>query len=183
MIPVVVLCASLLQLLLAGTFLVIPVIGRRRGPDAQRAAEAEVARQGIPGDVLARHRIDFGASRASVVLAMSIGVCLMALALLNLSGSGTGRLLSWIFQAIVFVLGCVIMPGEVFTTRYLKAAARKSDDPSLRGLDVGAFVDAAAKAYPSWFRGVIAARLALTTAGSLLVIGLLATPAAGGYFA
>ncbi|WP_326626697.1 hypothetical protein OIE67_29985 [Nonomuraea fuscirosea] len=64
---------------------------------------------------------------------MSIGVCLAALALLNLSGSGTGRILSWIFQAVIFVLGCVIMPGEVFTTRYIKAAFHKSDDPSLRG--------------------------------------------------
>ncbi|TMR21338.1 hypothetical protein ETD86_15680 [Nonomuraea turkmeniaca] len=183
MIPIAVLSASLLQLLLAGTFFVIPVVGRRLGPAAQRAAEAEVARQGIPGAVLARHRIDFGASQASVVLAMSIGVCLVALALLNLSGSGTGRILSWIFQAVVFVLGCVIMPGEVFTTRYLQAAARKSDDPSLRGLDVEAFVEAAVKAYPSWFRGVIAARLVLATAGSLLVIGLLAMPAVSGYFA
>ncbi|MEW9555417.1 hypothetical protein [Nonomuraea sp. NPDC050783] len=108
---------------------------------------------------------------------MSIGVCLVALAVLNPGGSGTGPILSWIFQAIVLVLGCVIMPGEVFTTRYIRAAVRKSDDPSLRGLDAGAFVDAAAKAYPSWFRGVIAARLVLATAGSLLVIGLLAMPA------
>ncbi|MEV0829915.1 hypothetical protein [Nonomuraea rubra] len=183
MIPVTVLFASILQLLLAGTFFVIPVVGRRRGPAAQRAAESEVAGQGLPGAVLARHRIDFGASRASVVLAMSIGVCLAALALLNLSGSGTGRILSWIFQAVVLVLGCVIMPGEVFTTRYIKAAVRKSDDPDLRRLDVGAFVEAAVKVYPSWFRGVIAARLVLATAGSLLVIIMLAMPAAGEYFA
>ncbi|MGR6917952.1 hypothetical protein ACU635_27235 [[Actinomadura] parvosata] len=181
--PVAVLCASILQLLLAGTFFVIPVVGRRRGPDAQRAAETEAARQGIPGAVLARHRIDFGASRASVVVAMSIGGCLVALALLNLNGSGTGRILSWIFQAVVFVLGCVIMPGEVFTTRHIKAAARKSDDPDLRGLDVEAFVEAATKAYPSWLPGVIAARFVLATAGSLLVIILLAMPAASDYFA
>ncbi|TYB57477.1 hypothetical protein FXF51_40640 [Nonomuraea sp. PA05] len=183
MTPVVVLCASLLQFLLAGTFFVIPAVGRRRGPVAQRAAEDEVARQEISAAVLARHRIDFGASRASVVLAMSIGACLVVLALLDLSGSGTVRILSWMFQGVVFVLGCVIMPGEVFTTRYLKAVARKSDDPSLRSLDVEAFVDAAAKAYPSWFRGVIAARLVLATAGSLVVISLLAMPAASDYFA
>ncbi|MEU8403597.1 hypothetical protein AB0C28_51205 [Nonomuraea sp. NPDC048892] len=183
MMPIAVLSAAILQLLLAGTFFVIPVVGRRLGPDAQRAAEADIARQGLPAALLARHRIDFGASRASVVLAMSIGVCLAALALLNLSGSGTGRILSWIFQAVIFVLGCVIMPGEVFTTRYIKAAFHKSDDPGLRGLDVEAFVDAAAGAYPSWFRGVIAARLVLATVGSLLVIVALALPAVSGYFA
>lgn len=74
------------------------------------------------------------------------------------------------------MLGCVIMPGEVFTTRYLEAAARKSDDPELRGLDVQAVVDAAVGAFPTWFRPVITARFVLATLGSLAVVILLALP-------
>lgn len=178
--PIAVLSASILQLLLAGTFFLIPVVGRRHGPAAQTAAETEVARQGLPPALLARHRIDFGASRASVVIAMSIGLCLIALAWLNLSGIDTGRILSWIFQAVVFVLGCLIMPGEVFTTRFLEASARKSGDLELRGLNVKALVDAAVVAYPPWFRTVVATRLVLATLGSLAVIILLAMPSANG---
>ncbi|UBU08703.1 hypothetical protein [Nonomuraea gerenzanensis] len=176
MMSAAVVSASVLQLLLAATFFLIPVVGRGRGPAAQAAAGAEVARQGLAAGLLARHRIDFGASRASVVVAMSIGGCLVVLAVLNLAGSDTGRVLTWIFQGIVFVLGCVIMPGEVFTTRYLEAAARRSGDPELRALDVAALVGAAAREYPGWFRAVVAARFALATLGSLAVIALLVLP-------
>jgi hypothetical protein len=52
----------------------------------------------------------------------------------------------------------------------------------LRGIDVKAFVDAARGAYPGWFGFVVAARLALATVGSLLVIVLLAVPQASAYF-
>jgi hypothetical protein len=180
--PLVVVLASLLQFLLAATFLILPAVGRLRGPDAQRAAEADVARQDFPVAVLAQRRIDFGASRASVVLAVAIGLCFATLGALDLAGSEVGRTLSWICQPIILVLGAVIMPGEVFTVRYVESAFEKSGDPALRGIDVKAFVDAARGAYPGWFGFVVAARLALATVGSLLVIVLLAVPQASAYF-
>lgn len=172
--PFVVIAASILQFVLAATFVVIPVVGALYGSGAQLAAETEVVRQGFPGALLAERGINFGTGRASFVVAVAIGLCLATLASLNLAGNGAGQLLSWIFQPIVFILGCVIMPGEVFVARFIKSAFAKFDDPALRNLEVTAFVDAALTAVPAWYRYVIALRFALATAGSVLVIILLA---------
>ncbi|MFL6122219.1 hypothetical protein [Actinophytocola sp.] len=177
--PLVVLVVALVQFLLAVTFVVMPVVGMRHGAAAQQAAEADVARQGFPVAVLAERRIDFGASRGSVVVAVAIGVCLAVLAVLNLAGSDLGRVLTWVLQPILFVAGLVIMPGEVFTARYVGAAFQKA---GLRDIDVRAFVDAASAAYPSWTRPVILTRFLLTMVGSILVVILLALPAADAYY-
>ncbi|MEV0317064.1 hypothetical protein ACIBKX_31460 [Streptomyces sp. NPDC050658] len=107
----------------------------------------------------------------------------MVLAALGLSGSGTGRLLSWIVQSVVFVLGCLIMPSEVFLVRGIRSAFGKADDPALRSIDVAAFVDAAVRTQPAWTRPVIAVRFGLATVGSLLIVVLLAVPSANSYFA
>lgn len=171
--PFAVLVVALLQVLLAATFVVLPIVGVRYGPAAQEAAEADVARQGFAVGVLAERGVNFGASRGSVVVAVAIGACLAALAVLNLAGSDLGRLLTWILQPILFVAGVFIMPGEVFTARYVGAAFRKA---GVRDLDVAAFVDAAGSAYPSWTRPVIITRLVLTTVGSIVVVVLLALP-------
>lgn len=171
MTPVVV---AIVQFLLAATFVVIPVVGAATGPRAQRAAEAEVARQGHAVAVLAEHKVDFGAGRASVVLAIAIGVLFAVVAALNLAGVPLGETLTWIVQPIMLLLGLTIMPGEVFTTRFLASAFGKAEDPAIRSIDVKAFVDAARSAYPAWAPAVIAARFGLATAGSILVIVLLA---------
>nr|WP_042195058.1 hypothetical protein [Kibdelosporangium sp. MJ126-NF4]CEL21617.1 hypothetical protein [Kibdelosporangium sp. MJ126-NF4]CTQ92398.1 hypothetical protein [Kibdelosporangium sp. MJ126-NF4] len=182
MAPLVVFVASLSQFLLAATFVIIPVVGGLFGTSAQHAAEAEVVRQGLPATLLAERRINFGASRVSIAIAIAIGLCLATLASLNLAGNGTGQILSWIIQSIILVLGCVIMPGEVFVARFIESGFAKSGDQALRRVDVRAFVDAAANTFPAWFRHVIAARFALATVGSLLVIILLTFPAANAYF-
>jgi hypothetical protein len=172
----------MLQFLLAATFMIIAATGGRYGPSAQRAAETEVTRQRFPARVLAQRRINFGASRASIIIAISIGLCLATLASLNLAGNGTGQILSWIFQSIVLILGCVIMPSEVFLVRGIESAFKKSGDPALRDINVKAFVDAAVGAFPAWYRYMIAARFVLATVGSLLVVILLAVPSANAYF-
>ncbi|GHC83890.1 hypothetical protein GCM10010349_68480 [Streptomyces flavofungini] len=163
--------------------MIVAATGAVWGAGAQRAAEAEMAGQGIPAAVLARHRINFAAGRASVLVAVSIGLFLTALAALNLAGSGTGQLLSWIVQPIVFVLGCLIIPSEVFLTQGIRSAFNKADDPALHSVDVDALVDAAVSTQPAWSRYVIAARFGLATVGSLLVVILLTVPAANTYFA
>src|SRR5436853_3008282 len=108
-------------------------------PCGPAGAETDVMRQGRPVTVLAERGIDFGASRGSVVAAVAIAVCLAALATLNLAGNDTGRILTWILQPLLFVAGLVIMPGEVFTARYVNAAFRKA---GVRDIEVHAFVDA-----------------------------------------
>lgn len=170
---------ALLQFLLAVTFVVIPFVGARYGPAAQQAAENDVTRQGFPVTVLAERGVDFGASRGSVVVASAIAVCLAVLATFNLAGNDIGRLLTWILQPVLFIAGLIIMPGEVFTTRYVEAAFRKA---GIRDIDVRAFVDAASAAYPSWTRPVIVTRFVLATLGSLLVVLLLALPSANTHF-
>lgn len=173
-VPMVPFVIALLQFSLAATFLIIPAVAAGRGARAQRAAEHEVARQGIVPTVLTQHRINFGATRGSLVLAAAIGLCFAALGALNLAGNSTGRLLTWIAQPIILVLGCLIMTGEVFVVRGIEAVFRKSGDPAAHRVDVRALVAAAARSFPGWFRSVILARFALATFGSVLVLLLLA---------
>ncbi|MFK0244642.1 hypothetical protein ACIQUM_08085 [Amycolatopsis azurea] len=168
------LALALPQFLLAATFFVIPVVGVRRGAAAQREAESELARQGAPVTVLARYGINFGATRGSVVLAMSIGVLFAALAMLTLSGNAMAETLTWILQPIVLVLGCLIMPGEVFVVRSIESTFRKSGDAVTRSIDVEALVATVRRRFPGWFRHVILARFVLATLGSALVLVLLA---------
>jgi hypothetical protein len=166
--------ASILQLALAATFLLIPIIASRYGTRAQRAAEAEVVKQGFPPEVLAQHRVRFAESGVETLLPFAIALCLVALAALNLAGSDAGRIASWIFQPLLFVAGSFITAGQVFTVRYIESAFKKSGDATLQRINVRAFVDAARQAFPAWLPYLIVVRFVLVTVGSLLVIILLA---------
>jgi hypothetical protein len=90
------------------------------GAQAQEAAEAEVARQGVPAGVLAQNRVNFKERGVEILLPMSIAVCLATLATLNLTGSGFGRILSLTFQPIVLVIGGVVTGFQVFAVRYIE---------------------------------------------------------------
>jgi hypothetical protein len=174
--------AAVLQLLLAATFLIMPTLAYMYGARAQAAAEAEVVRQGFPADVLARNNVQFGEGAVGLLLAVAIAVGLVALAVLNLAGNPAGRIGSWILQPLLLIAGGLILSRQVFTARFLASAFRNSGDATLAGINVRAFVDAAADAYPAWFPYVVSARFVLATLGSLLVIILLAVPAANAYF-
>jgi hypothetical protein len=182
MAPGTVIVASILQFLLAAAFLIQTTLAYRYGAKAQRAAEAEVVKQGAPATVLAQQQVNFEERGVEIVLPVAIAMVLAALASLNLAGNGTGRILSWIFQPIVLVAGGLVMSRQVFAVRYLEAAFSRSGDATLQRLNVRAFVDAALGAFPPWFRSLVATRLVLATVGSLLVIALLATPTASAYF-
>ncbi|MCE7004572.1 hypothetical protein LWC34_17310 [Kibdelosporangium philippinense] len=166
--------AGVLQLLLAATFVIVPVIAYRHGTQAQQAAEADVARQGFPIEVLTRHRIRFAESAMETLFPFGIALFLAVLALLNLTGTETGRVLSLVAQPIMFIGGGFITAGQMFPVRFIGAALKKSSDATARTLDVQSFVDAATAAFPSWLRPIIVTRFALVTVGSLLVIALLA---------
>jgi hypothetical protein len=174
--------AAVLQLLLAATFLIMPTLAYRYGADAQAAAEAEVARQGFPSEVLARNNVNFGEGAAGLALAVAIALGLVALAALNLAGNPAGRIGSWILQPLLLVAGGLVESRQVFAARFLASTFKNSGDATLAAINVKAFVDAAAGAYPAWFPYVVNARFVLTTLGSLLVIILLAVPSANAYF-
>src|SRR5215813_6903037 len=114
--PSIVLAASL-QFLIATLFLVIGTVVLRRGAHAQRAAEAAVARQGFQPGVLVQHQVRFDESGSEAVLPFAIAVGLAALALLNLSGYELGRVLSWILQPILLVVGGLVTTGQLFARR------------------------------------------------------------------
>ncbi|GGT02487.1 hypothetical protein GCM10010156_70590 [Planobispora rosea] len=180
--PLPVAIAATLQLLLAVTFLVIPVTVWFTGTAAQRAAEAEVARQGHSPDVLARHGIRFAERAWEFMLALTIAAILIVLAALNLTGSPSGRLLSWIAEPLILLGAGLITAGQVFATRYTQAAFKRSGDAATRAIDARLVIAAASSGFPAWLRPLVLARFALTVLGSLLVIILLAVPAAGAYF-
>lgn len=173
--PRSVVLAAVLQFLTVVPFLVGTFFVLVYGAGAQAAAEAEAVRQGFPAGTLAAHGINFGGSVSELPLAIGIALVLATLALLNLAGKRLGRILSWIFQPILFVAGCLIVPGQVFTAQLLEV-------PALPRLDVPALVDAAMQAMPGWLLYANVAKLILTTAGSLLVIVLLALPSAREFF-
>jgi hypothetical protein len=179
---VTVVLASILQYLLAVSFIIMPIIAYGYGADAQRAAEAEVAKQGFPAGVLTQHGVNIKERGIDTLLPFAIALGLATLASLNLAGSGVGRILSWILQPIVLVAGGMVTAGQVFATRYVESAFRKSGDPTLYGINVKAFMDAAMAVFPAGFRSLVITRFTLTTAGSLLIIILLTIPPANAYF-
>jgi hypothetical protein len=153
-----------------------PILG-----DAQAAAEAEVARQGFPAEVLARNNVHFGEGAAGLALADAIAWAWWPGGA-QPGRERVGRIGSWIFQPLLLVAGGLVESRQVFTVRFLESAFRNSGDATVAGVNVKAFVDAAADAYPAWFPYVVNARFVLTTLGSLLVISLLAVPSANAYF-
>jgi hypothetical protein len=173
--------ASMLQYLLAATFLIAAIVAVRHGTRAQRAAEANVAEQGFAKTILAEHKVQFEESIVAALFPIGISLALATLATLNLAGVDAGRILSWIIQPIVLIGGGGVTASQVWPERYIRAAFRKSGD-ALTGIDVEAFVDAARQAFPSWLRTLIATRFMLATVGSVLVIVLLAVPSANVYF-
>lgn len=169
-----------MQLATAATFLIIAAVAMRTGAGAQRAAEADVVRQGVPARVLADNRIRFDESAVEALVPVAIAVLLAVLAVLNLVGSPVGRVGSWVFHAILLVGGGYITAGQLFTARMLRAAFAKADDDRLRDLDVESFVGAAADAYPGWLRPLQIVRFGLVTAGSLMIIIVLVVAATTG---
>lgn len=180
--PRSVVLAAILQLLTTIPFVIGTFVVLVHGARAQAAAEAEVARQGLPPSLLAEHGISFGDNVAELPFAVAIVLALATLALLNLNGKRLGRILSWIFQLILFIAGVIIIPGQVFVAPLLESAFKSSGDPALARIDVPALVDAAVQVMPGWLLYANIGKLALTTLGSVLVVVLLALPSARAYF-
>ena len=168
---------AVLQLLLAATFVVMPLAAYRYGAAAQQAADADAERQGLPSGTLAKHGIRMQESKPEMLLPLGIALVLAALAVLNLAGVSAGRTLTWVLQPLMLLAGGFVTAGQVFVVRYVEAAVRKSDDPLLRGVNVGSFITAAQAEFPGWVRPLIILRFLLATMGSALILTLLALTA------
>lgn len=176
--PTVVLVAALLQLLLAATFLISVGSALLFGAAAQRAAEAELARQGFPASLLTAENLRFDEGPAGVLPAMIIAAVLIMLAILNLRGHRAGRLISWIFQPLLVVAGLILVSGQVFLEAGLEQALARS---GVTGVDVPALVAAARAAFPWWYPAEAWLKLIFVTVGQLVTVVLLALPSARAY--
>jgi len=67
-----------------------------------------------------------------------------------------------------------ITTGQVFPVRFTESAFKKSGDTAGQKIDVKAFINAANSVFPAWLRYVMLIRFALVTAGSMLMVILLA---------
>lgn len=85
-------------------------------------------------------------------------------------------------RGVLFIVGGFVTSGQLMAARWTRTAFRRSSDPVVRRLDAEAIVAAAAHEYPEWLRPLRFARFLLTTVGLLLVIVVLATPAAAAHF-
>lgn len=159
-----------LQLLTAVTFLISTIFVFTSGAAAQAAAEAEVAREGLPASYLADNSIRFDDPGAAArALPIAIVVVLVALAVLNLAGKRIGRILSFVFQPILAVAGALVIYGQVFPEQIIK------DDR----MNVHAVVEASRSAYPAALPYVVIAKFVLAVLGSLVIVVLLAVHTRG----
>lgn len=176
--PAVVLVAALLELLLAATFLISVGSAVLFGAAAQRAAEAELARQRFPATLLTEENLRFDEGPAGIVPALIIAAVLIMLAILNLGGSRVGRLISWIFQSLLIVAGLILVSGQVFLEAGLEQALVRS---GVTGVDVSALVSAARAEFPWWYPAEAWLKLIFVTLGQVVTLILLALPSARAY--
>lgn len=182
MVPGAVVVAAGLQVLLAVGFVVVTWVARRDGDAAERAAEAEVVRQGQSAGVLAAHRVQFKESAREALFPYGIAACLTLVAVLLLVGYAPARIASYVLAGLAIVGGGVVMTSQVFAEQVVQAAFRKSADPAVHSLDGRAVVAAARTEFPAWTRAVQLARLLVATVGSVAVIVLLSLPSAAAHF-
>src|SRR5688500_16700744 len=95
--------AAVTQLLIAVAFVSIPVVRHRYGAVAKAAAEAELARQGVPGTVLADNNIYSDPAGHVTAAPATVAAFMLALAALNLAGNPWGQILSWILMPLVLI--------------------------------------------------------------------------------
>ncbi|MFI7061600.1 hypothetical protein ACIBL3_11490 [Kribbella sp. NPDC050124] len=182
MTPVSVVVAAGLQVLLAVGFVLLTWVARRDGDAAERAAEAEVVRQGQSAGVLSAHRVKFKESAREALFPYGIAACLTAVAVLVLAGYGPARVASYVLAGLAIVGGGLVMTSQVFAEQVVCSAFRKSADPEVRSLNGRAVVAAARTEFPSWTRVVQLTRLLVATVGSVAVIVLLSLPSADAHF-
>jgi hypothetical protein len=119
-----------LQLLIAASFLSVPIAGAVYGDDVRTAAKTEAARRGFPLTAVTASDLRFGGSRTTTVLLVVAALALVPLSLLNLHGRRVGRMLSWIVLPVAFV-GNLFLAGDRTTVR-----SGQDEDEEVEWLDI-----------------------------------------------
>jgi hypothetical protein len=164
--------ASSIQVLLAFTFLIAALGSRSYGDKAQKAAEANVAKQGFEPSILLVRGFKIGEAKVNMILALTLALMFGFLGVLNLFAIPLGRTLSLIVHSIFFFIGGYTTAQQVFTAWFTERAFMASGDKQLQAINVKELITAAESQFPKWLRFVIIARFILITLGSMLVARL-----------
>ncbi|MFY7068742.1 hypothetical protein ACOQFV_23035 [Nocardiopsis changdeensis] len=144
--------AAVMQLLIAAAFVSIPLVRHRFGARATAAAEAELARQGVRGGVLADNGMRFDAGGHETAAPVSVAVLMVALAALNLAGAPWAQPVGLVLMPLVLVGNGLIVWSNLTAASSVRTAFERKGDPELLRIDVPAFLKAAEDAFPSWVR-------------------------------
>lgn len=167
------LVAAIQQLLLAATFIAIPIVAQKFGEQAQSAAEKSVTDQGLDGQLLSKNGIKFSESKLEMLLPFAFAAAYIVTALLILTRNDLGRTLTWIIEPVTLVIVGLVTANQVFATSFMQRAFKKSGNVGLQKVDVEKFVVAALKEFPSWLRPLQVVRFLAATVGSVIVLMLL----------
>ena len=165
---------AIVQLLVACAFLSIPLVRHRFGPGAQVAAEAELARQGVPGTVLAENKMRFDAGGHETAAPVTVAAVMVALAGLNLAASAWASPLTWVFQSLVLGMNFLILYSNLTAAKSVQAAFARKGDPLLQRINVPALLKAAENAFPSWVWVLQNVRHVVVFGGSAVALAALA---------
>ncbi|KOG33758.1 MULTISPECIES: hypothetical protein [Streptomyces] len=162
--------AAAAQILVAAAFVSIPVLRHRFGAVAKAAAVAELRRQDVRPEVLEENKLRFDASGHEWWAPGAFAAASLAAAVLNLTGSGWGTGLTWVFSSIAFLANIAILQSQLGAVKSVTAAFRRKGDPELARIDVPAFLKAAEGAFPAWTRTLQNVRHTVVFAGSALAL-------------
>ena len=144
--------AAVAQLLIAAAFVSIPLVRHRFGPAATAAAEAELARQGVRGGVLAANGLRFDAGGHETAAPVAVAVLMSALAALNLAAVPWAQPVGLVLMPLVLVGNGLIVWSNLTAASSVRTAFERKGDPELLRIDVPAFLKAAEDAFPGGVR-------------------------------
>ena len=160
-------------LLLAVTFIVIPIVAQKYGKRAQDAAEKAVTDQGFEQGLLLKNGVKMTESKIEMLLPLAFAAMYIIVATISATSAHSNHTLLWVVEGFTLVVVGMVTAQQVFVTAFIKRAFKVSKDERLHKVDVEHFMAAASVEFPRWLRPIQIVRFLLATIGSLLVIVLI----------
>jgi uncharacterized membrane protein len=111
-------------MLLALTFIIIPIVAQRYGKRAQDAAEKAVARQGFERGLLLKNGMKMTESKVEMLLPLAFAVIYAVVAVMSMK-FGLNHMLLWIIEVFTFIVVGMVTAQQVFVTSFMKRAFKK----------------------------------------------------------
>lgn len=168
-----VIAAVIQQVVLAITFILIPIGAQKYGQKAQDAAEKAVSEQGFETGLLIKNGIKMTESKVEMLLPLAFAVAYLLLAIVGSVSGHFNHTLLWIVEGFTLLVVGAVTAQQTFVTYFLTRAFSKSKDATLRKVNVEVFISAALKEFPDWLRPLQVIRFLAATVGSMIVLVLL----------